>query len=190
MPRLLSFLRRIMTFRLKIINIVLCVNAYDGRRDVSKEFCVGSYNNHRRGEYTEHWRHSRSTWSYRMIPATELTPSRILASLTSTALLQATSDEDSGRTFVFDAFNSIPKIVRFTCHYLVQMSRFLGPFLPVGWTRVKLALHVFLVADRCLPFGEFSRIFCNVSSRTNRMLAAGLAFLLFIQLTWPLRRTN
>lgn len=60
MPRLLSFLRRIMTFRLKLINIVLCVNAYDGRRDVSKEFCVGSYNNHRTGEYTEHWRHSRS----------------------------------------------------------------------------------------------------------------------------------
>lgn len=47
-----------MIFQLKIINIVLCVNAYNGRRDVSKEFGIGSYNDHRTGECTEHSRHS------------------------------------------------------------------------------------------------------------------------------------
>lgn len=165
-----QLLRRMMIFQSKIINIVLCVNAYNGGRDVSKEFSIGSYNDRRTG------------WTYRA-----LAPFVIIQDDSSnrinTALLQATSDKDSARTFVLDAFNSISKIVRFTSHYLVQMSRFLESFLLIGWTRVKLAWRIFLVADCRLPFGELARIFCNVSPRTNRMLAAGLAFLSFIQLT-------
>lgn len=130
-----------MIFQLKITIIVLRVNAYNDGRDVSKELCIVSYNDDR----TEHWRHSRSTWSYRMIAATELT--QLCSKQRRTKILQE----------------------RLCSTLLIRFQKSCDLLL--------------IISCKCHASSNLSRIFCNVSSRTNRLLAAGSAFLLFIQLT-------
>lgn len=164
-----------MIFQLKIINIVLCVNAYNDRRDVGKEFCIGTYNDH----------HTRALAPFAKHPIIQDESSNRIDA----ASLQATSDKDSGRTFVFDAFNSIANLVSFSSRYLAQISRFLGYFLLIRWTRVKLAWR----RSSWLLIAAFRSVNLHAFLAMCRLVLTECLLLDWrssCSYSWPLHRTN